>query len=109
MKNESITRLDFIRDLMGAGLSYDSATRAYTATMSTIANGVVNGQKVNLGTVGCLNPSIQPPRQVRMGFERQCNNQVIHRIREFSLDSRLRYKFRLFKKFVETHELNWLG
>ena len=108
MKSESIVRLDFVRDLMSAGLSYDSATKAYSAVMSTIANGVVNGRKIYLGNVGCLNPHVQPPRQVRMGFERR-GDKIAHKIREFSLDSRLRYKFKLFKQFTVTHELNWLG
>jgi nucleoid DNA-binding protein len=108
MKPSPITRLNFVHDMMEVGLSYDQSLKAYNAVMSTIANGVVNGQRVYLGNIGCLNPSVQPPRQVIMGFDRK-GGKVTRKQREFSLDSRLRYKFRLFKKFVETHELNWFG
>jgi len=101
--------MDFVRKLMEAGLPYDYAVKGYNAMMSTIANAVVNGQKVYLGNVGCLNPTVRPPRQVRMGFERQQGNKVVCKTREFNLDSRLRYRFTLFRKFTETHELNWVA
>lgn len=108
MKSTPITRIDFIRGLMDAGLTYDHASRAYSSVMSTIANGIVNGQKVGLGSIGCLYPTVSPPRQVRMGFDRT-GGKVSLKTREFSLDSRLRFKFKLFKKFSETHELKWFG
>ena len=108
MRTTPVTRIDFIRGLMDAGLPYDHAARAYSSVMSTIANGIVNGQKVGLGSIGCLYPTVAPARQVRMTFDRT-GGKITRRTREFSLDSRLRFKFRLFKKFSQTHELKWFG
>lgn len=107
--NPPITRSDFLKGMVEAGLTYDTAIRAYNSVMSTIADGVVNGRRVYLGQVGVMNPTVLPPRQIKMGFARQANGQIIKRQREFYLDSRLKYGFKLFKKFAETHELKWSG
>lgn len=102
MNTEPVSRLTFIQNLVATGLTYEQANRAYSSIMSTIADGVVNGRKVYLGQVGVLNPVVMPPRQVKMCFPKTGT-------REFFLDSRLKYNFRLFKRFSETHELKWVG
>jgi len=106
MENEPVVRVTFIKRMMQAGLTYDQALTAYNTLVGTIADGIVNGQKVYLGQVGVLNPTIQPPRTVKMGFERTAAG-VKNTKREYHLDTRIKYCFRLFKQFVRTHELNW--
>jgi hypothetical protein len=109
MNTDPVTRQTFIQSIMQSGLTYDQAVRAYNSVMSTIADGVVNGQKVYLGQVGVLNPSVLPPRQIKMGVARKPGGKYVKQTREFFLDARLKYFFRLFRKFSETHELKWLG
>jgi len=107
MNSEPITRLVFIQNMVETGLSYDQATRAYNSLMSTIADGVVNGRRVYLGQVGVMNPTVQPPRQIKMGFAIKPGREIVKQQREFYLDSRVKYSFRMFKKFARTHELKW--
>lgn len=105
MNHDPITRLVFIQKMVESGLNYEQATKAYNSMLSTIADGVVNGQKVYLGQVGVMNPTILPPRQVKMGFTMTPGRQIIKQQREYYLDSRVKYSFRIFKKFATTHEL----
>lgn len=106
--NKPITRLEFIQSLSNSGLTYEQSVRAYNSVMSTIADGVVNCRRIYFGQIGVLNPTVLPPRQVRMGFAKTPAG-VIKQQRDFYLDSRLKYSFRMFKKFASTHELKWTG
>ncbi len=108
MNSDPVSRLNFIQNMVEAGLTYDQATRAYNSVMSTFADGVVTGRKIYLGQVGVLNPSVLPPRQVKMGFAVKKGREVIRQQREYFLDSRIKYSFRMFKKFARTHELKWV-
>lgn len=109
MNRTPITRLSFVKDMVQSGLTYAQATTAYNAVMSTIADGAVNGQKIYLGQVGVINPTVLPPRQVKMGFTKGPGGKIVRRQTDYFLDSRMKYSFRMFKKFVQTHELNWVG
>ncbi|MGV0949211.1 MAG: hypothetical protein ACOYB3_00970 [Azonexus sp.] len=108
MRGEHITRLNFVQNMVESGLTYDQANRAYNSVMSTFADGFVNGRRVYLGQIGVLNPSIMPPRQVKMGFAVKKGREVVKQQRVYFLDSRVKYSFRLFKKFARTHELKWV-
>lgn len=107
--SEPITRLTFIQGMVDAGLTYENAIRAYNSVMSTFADGIVNGRKIYLGQVGVLNPTVMQPRQVKMGFAVKKGREIVHQRREFYLDTRVKYSFKLFKKFATTHELKWTG
>lgn len=109
MNDTPITRLNFIQGMVDSGLTYDQANRAYNSIMSTFADGVVNGRKIYLGQVGVLNPTVMPPRQVKMGFAVKKGREIVRQRREFFLDTRIKYSFRMFKKFARTHELKWVG
>ncbi len=96
----TVTRHEFIRKLMHqAGLTYDQACRAYMSVMSLIEDGLVNGDKIAFGRVGCLAPVLKPPRQVVMGFARTKGNQIIKTKRIFQLDERIDYKFNFYREF----------
>jgi nucleoid DNA-binding protein len=106
--NKKITgRAEFIKKLVKAGFKYVDATRAYESFMSTIADGIASGSKVCLGNVGALEPTTVPPRQIRMGFSKGKGGKIQKIAREYFLDSRLKFKFRLYKGFVEKHHLDW--
>jgi hypothetical protein len=107
MNTDPITRLIFIQNMVEGGLTYDQATRAYNSVMSTIADGVVNKRRIYLGQVGVMNPTVLPPRTIKMGCVMTKGRKVVKQQREFYLDSRVKYSFRMFKKFARTHELKW--
>jgi hypothetical protein len=95
-----------IRKLMlDADLSYEHACRAYLCLVSILEDGVVNGEKIGLGRIGCLVPVRRQPRDVVMGFERKPDGSVNHIKRVFHIDERTEYKFRLYGKFVQKHHL----
>lgn len=105
-KKPSIGRRDFIRKLMlDAGLSYEQACSAYSCLVGIVEDGVISGEKIGLGRIGCLVPVRKQPRDVVMGFERLANGQVVRTKRIFHIDERTEYKFRLYGKFVRKHHL----
>lgn len=105
MSKLPITRLNFIQNMVASGLTFEQAIKAYNSVMSTIADGVVNTRKVYLGNIGVMNPTILPPRPVKMAFKKITGGSIVLQQREYFLDSRVKYSFRMFKKFARTHEL----
>ena len=106
--NTPVTRYTFIRQMVDSGLTFENANLAYNSMLTTLSDGVVNGRKVYLGQVGVLKPTVMPPRSVKMGFAVTKGRKVVKEQREFYLDSRIKYTFRMFKKFARTHELKWV-
>jgi len=106
-KKPVVGRREFIKNLMKCGLTYDKAVSAYTTMLSTIADGIVSGQAIYLGDIASIVPTVCKPRKVNLGCRKQKGGKVVKIKQEFFLDTRLRYKFRLFKTFVSTHQLAW--
>lgn len=106
-KKPVVGRNEFIKRLMKSGFTHDRAASAYAAMLSTIADGIVGGQAVYLGEIGSIVPTVCQPRKVNLGCRKQKGGKVVKINQEFFLDTRLRYKFRLFKKFQATHQLSW--
>ena len=103
-----VSRHDIIKNMMDNGLSYSQSSVAYNVFIESIASGAVNGQKIHLGQVGALTPHIHQPKTVKMSFSRESGGVVDRSTqREYHIDTRLTYKFKLFKKFLQTHQLNW--
>lgn len=107
MKKVTAGRAEFVKKLMKAGFKYVEACQAYESLMSTLADAVSQGAHICLGNVGALVPVVVPPRQVRMGFIMQKGGKAAKITREYFLDSRVKYKFRLYRGFVQNHQLNW--
>jgi nucleoid DNA-binding protein len=104
-KKPSVGRKEFIRRFMlDVGLTYEQACRAYTCAMSIIEDGVVAGEKIGLGRIGCLNPIRKPPRDIVMGFMR-VGGRMVRTKRVFHVDERVEFKFRLYEEFVRKHHL----
>ncbi len=106
-KAVTVGRAEFVKRMMKAGFKYVDAGQAYEAMMSTLSDAVAQGAYVCLGEVGALVPTVVPPKQVRMGFVMKKGGKAEKITREYFLDSRLKYKFRLFKGFVQNHQLSW--
>ena len=92
-----------------AGITYDDAARIYDCMVSAIEDAVVNGEVVRFGRVGAIVPVVRPPREVQMGFKLGKGRKVSLVRRIFNLDSRLVFKFRLYRKFTDTRTLHWFG
>ena len=88
-------------------MSYVEACRAYDCMVNTFQNAILRGVRVNIGRVGAVQPVWVQPREVRMGFKRERGNNIVRVHSRYFLDGRFRYKFRLFRAFIRTHELQW--
>jgi nucleoid DNA-binding protein len=104
----NVKREDFIRSYTQQGaLTYKQAVAAYDCTMKVLEDAVVNGHRVTLGGVGALVPRDVPPRVVRMGFTKGKGGVVNLRSREYIIGHRKKYAFNLFKRFLQSRQLNW--
>lgn len=107
MKSEPLTRAKFIAKFMHTlGCSYVEACNIYDCMVEQFKEAVVDGSKIYIGRVGALDPVWQEPKVVHMGFKRVVGS-VVREDREFVLGRRIRYRFRLFKRFIQQHQLNW--
>jgi hypothetical protein len=108
-ERQSVNRRDFVRRFMqDCGVTYDVAVLIYRAMVSTFEEGVSNGQKVTIGRLGALVPNWQAARAVTMGFRRTPKGVVRQRQTDI-LDSRLRYRFKIYREWMNTRHLNWYG
>lgn len=107
MKTESISRRDFVEKFMQRGIPYAQACAVYEAFCEVFEDAIVNGNKINIGNVCSIAPKRLPPREVHMGCKVTKGGNVVKSKHIYLLDSRIRYKVNLFKKFKDTHELRW--
>jgi nucleoid DNA-binding protein len=108
MATSTITRREFVTRLMrDTGMTFVEATKAYECMCRVIADGVVSGAKISIGSVGAIVPVWHQPREVTKHFERAKDNRIVPSRRTYVLDGRFVYKFRVYNRFMETHILNW--
>lgn len=106
--DETIGRAQLIKSFMEkCGMTYVEACSAYECMISTVETAVICGSKVSFGRIGVLLPVWCGPRDIKMGFKRTAGNVVEKVQRQFFLDGRIRYKFKLHKKFIKTRDLRW--
>lgn len=106
-ESQTIGRKEFIRKWMQeCGVTYDAACQIYRTMVSTFEDGVANGQKVTIGELGALVPHWQESRTAVMGFRRVPGG-VVKQKQEYILDPRIRYKFKIYKKWINRSHLNW--
>jgi hypothetical protein len=107
-ESKTIKRRDFIRRYMQeCGVTYDTACQIYRTMISTFEDGIADGAKVTIGRLGALVPQWQEPRQVVMGFRRTPNKGVVKQKQTFNLDSRIRYRFKIYREWMNTRPLHW--
>ena len=97
------------RFMREGGLTYSQACRVYDIMTATFADAVVTGNKATIGHVGAIVPFWRAPRDIQMYFRRRKGQQVetgIHRT--YYMDGRFEFKFKLYRRFMETHQLKWL-
>jgi len=91
---------------MASGFTYEEAAKAYKVTVSVIEDAIIAGSRVGFGKVGAVIPVVTKARVVNMGFQR-VRGGIKHVQREYNIGQRIRWKFSLFRKFEETHNLRW--
>lgn len=105
----TVGRKEFIRRWMEeCGVTYDTACQLYRTMVVVFEDGIANGQKVTIGHLGALVPYWQGSRTAIMGFRRVQGGVVRHK-QEYFLDPRIRYKFKIFKAWLNKSHLNWSG
>ena len=103
MNAKSVNRREFIAAFIKAGLKYRQACDAYNAMTDVFRDAIVAGNRVNVGRVGALVPTVRPPRVVNMGLKSDASGGY----RKYLLGRRVRYKFTMFKRFIDNHQLRW--
>lgn len=103
-----ITRAEFISQLKeSCGLRYVDAAKMYDAMVRIVENGVLRGERINFGKVGALVPHWTAPRTVAKGFDKLPGGRIRRTKKLFHLDGRVRYRFRMYRAFLRSHELQW--
>jgi hypothetical protein len=90
------------------GLTYSNACRVYEVMCGVFSDGIVTGNRVTIGRVGALMPVWRPPREIRMHFRVKKGKKVetgVHRT--YHMDGRFEFRFRLYKKFIDSTQLTW--
>jgi hypothetical protein len=97
------------RFMHDAGLSYVQACSLYRVMCRVFEDAVITGNKVTIGRLGALVPKWRPPRDYHMHFVRKGGTikTGIHRV--YYSDGRLEYRLKLYRKFLRTRQLNWVG
>jgi hypothetical protein len=90
------------------GLTYSQACRIYDVMCRTFEEAIVTGTKITVGRVGAIVPFWRPPREFQMHFRKKGKKieRGIHRT--YYMDGRFDFKFRLYRRFLETRRLQWL-
>ena len=111
MKPEKSTfdrRIFVDRFMKQGGLTYSQACRQFDIMCGVFGDAIVTGNKLTIGRVGALVPAWRSPREHNMHF-RVKKGGVIERgvHRTFFLDGRYEFKFRLYRHFIDAHQLRW--
>lgn len=107
-RNTTVDRRAFIRKWMDeCGFTYDVACRIYASMVGTFEDGIAGGQKITIGNLGSLTPKISPAREVTKGFDMLPGRKVVPARKTYYLDERIRYSFKIYQKWLDTHELKW--
>ena len=99
-QRKPLCRKDFLTAYVRAGLTYAQARSAYAASMRLIEGAVLSRTKVNFGNVCSIVPIERPPREVHKNFKK--GEKEI-----FYLGRRVEFRVSIYKKFIETRQLEW--
>lgn len=102
MADQSINRIDFIRRMVDAGLTFEQSHAAFDAVTQTLEEGIVNRKKINFGRILTVYPVELPPRKVSTNFKQANGNRKV-----YYLGRRVRYRVRLFRQFLSSRSLQW--
>jgi hypothetical protein len=106
-RDVTIGRKDFIRRWMHeAGVSYDAAAAVYRVMVSIFEDGVANGQKITISQLGALVPYWQNSQTKVMPF-RRIKGGIVRQKQEYNLDPRIKYKFKIYRAWLNRSHLNW--
>lgn len=100
MSEPTVDRKEFIRRYMvECNLNYEAASNVYECMVRTFEDGVANCRKITIGKLGALVPKWSPARTVVMS--------VGTTQKAYNMDGRYKYKFNVYKKWLQNHKLNW--
>jgi hypothetical protein len=98
-KRKPVIRRDFIAAYVRAGMTYAQARIAYDTTVRVVEDAIVRRKKVCVGNVCSIVPVEKPPREVHKQFGK--TREVYY------LGRRIEFKVSIFKKFFDTHAIDW--
>jgi nucleoid DNA-binding protein len=108
-ERNSVKRVDFINNIVrDQNLTYVQASAAWDSFIKTIDDGICAGCKIQFGKVGTIVPVRYDPRIVQMGCRRVKSGEPAESAsRTYFLGSRIKFKFRLFKGFLNSRTMDW--
>lgn len=105
---QTINRKDFVERLMRqCDMSFSDATKAFDCICDILKDGVVNGSQMRFGKLGVLRPTWHQPKEVHMGFKKGKGGRLTRNRHVYFLGRRISYRFKIYRRFIETHELHW--
>lgn len=96
------------RFMREGGLTYSQSCRMYDVMCAAFEEAIVTGSKITIGRVGSIVPVWRPPRDIQMHFRKQGKKVEKGVHRTYFMDGRYDFKFRLYRRFMETRQLKWL-
>lgn len=107
-KQDSINKPEFAARIQRElSVSLEVAEKLYDSMVHVFEDAVVTGSKVKIGHVGVIVPKRRPPREIRMGFEVAKGHRIKKVTRIYNLDSRLDFRFRIYRAFINSRSLQW--
>ena len=105
---QTIKRKDFVERFMHqCDMSFSDACRAFECMCDTMKDGVVNGSHIRLGKLGVLRPVWHAPKEVHLGVRQIKGRKYVKQKHVYFLGKRISYDLRIYRKFIDNHQLHW--
>jgi hypothetical protein len=105
----TVDRREFLRRLHAdCDIPYGKAIQVYDCVNNIIADAIVNGSKIKIGTVMSIKPTWSKPRAIHMGFKNE-KNQTKKASRIYYKGRSLKFKVNVYKDFMSRCRLNWFS
>lgn len=101
-------RVFVLKFMKEGGLTYTQACHLYDVMCGVFEEAIVTGSKVTIGRIGAIIPCWKPARDYQMHFKRHGKVVETGVHRTFFMDGRYDFKFKLYRRFMQTRQLKWL-
>ena len=102
----AVSRRIFISKFMeSCGLTYEQASSVYVTMCDVLEDAIVAEHKIGFGRVGAITPYRRAAQVVTMGCLQLPGRKTEKVRRQFFLDARTQWKFKLYRKFEKRRQL----
>lgn len=105
---QTVNRREFVQRFMRqCGVTYAQASQIFECMVAVFEDGICSGSKIRVGRVGSLVPVWRQPREITMSFRKKRGGKLEKSKRVYVMDGRYVFKFHLYRRFMDTHNLRW--